>query len=53
MIGADKVAIPGKYATDEDWSEVYNKLGRPETADLYNLEVNLPEGHVRKSLTDK
>lgn len=44
MIGADKVAIPGKYATDEDWSEVYNKLGRPETADLYNLEVNLPEG---------
>ena len=44
MIGADKVAIPGKYATDDDWSEVYNKLGRPETADQYDLEVNLPEG---------
>ena len=24
MIGADKLAIPGKYATDEDWAEVDN-----------------------------
>ncbi len=39
MIGADKIAIPGKWATDEDWSAVYDKLGRPEAADQYNLNV--------------
>jgi len=45
MIGADKIAIPGNWATDEDWAEVYNKLGRPESADQYDLKVNgLPEG---------
>jgi hypothetical protein len=45
MIGADKVAIPGKHATEEDWNEVYQKLGRPESADKYELEMrNLPEG---------
>lgn len=44
MIGADKIAIPGKYATDEDWAEVDMRLGRPETPDGYNLENKLPEG---------
>lgn len=39
MIGADKVAIPGKYATDDDWSQVYNRLGRPEAPDMYELDV--------------
>ena len=44
MIGADKIAIPGKYATDEDWAEVDTRLGQPETPDGYNLENKLPEG---------
>lgn len=35
MIGSDKVVLPGKDATDEQLSEFYNKLGRPETADGY------------------
>ena len=26
MIGADKIAIPGKHATDDDWGEVYRRL---------------------------
>ena len=44
MIGADKVAIPGKHATDEDWNEVYRRLGAPESAEQYNIVHNIPEG---------
>jgi hypothetical protein len=39
MIGTDKIPLPGKTATDEQWNEVYNKLGRPESADKYTLEL--------------
>lgn len=42
MIGADKVVIPGKEATDEDWEAFYTKAGRPESADKYDFK--LPEG---------
>ena len=38
MIGTDKIPLPGKSATDEQWNEVYNKLGRPESPDKYTLE---------------
>jgi len=38
MVGADKVPVPGNWATDEDWALVYNKLGRPEKPDGYELE---------------
>ena len=39
MIGTDKIPLPGKSATDEQWNEVYNKLGRPESPDKYKLEL--------------
>ena len=39
MIGTDKIPLPGKTATDEQWNEVYNKLGRPESPDKYKLEL--------------
>ena len=39
MIGTDNIPLPGKTATDEQWNEVYNKLGRPESADKYTLEL--------------
>jgi len=39
MIGQDKVVIPNNNSTDDQWSEVYSKLGRPETADQYKLNV--------------
>ena len=39
MIGTDKIPLPGKSATDEQWNEVYNKLGRPESPDKYTLEL--------------
>ena len=45
MVGADKVALPGKSATPDEWGEVYAKLGRPESPDGYELAYNnLPEG---------
>ena len=44
MIGADKIAIPGKHATDEDWGEVYRRLGRPDSPEGYELTNELPEG---------
>ena len=44
MIGADKVAIPGKHATPEDWDEVYRRLGRPDTPDEYELVNEVPDG---------
>ena len=39
MIGADKLAIPGKWANDDDWNNVYTKLGKPEDAQGYKLEI--------------
>jgi hypothetical protein len=39
MIGQDKVAVPNENSTDDQWNEVYSKLGRPESADKYKLEV--------------
>ena len=35
LVGANKVAIPNKMATDEDWEEVYKKLGRPDKPEDY------------------
>ena len=39
MIGQDKVAVPNKNSTEDQWNEVYSKLGRPETADEYALNI--------------
>jgi len=52
MIGQDKVVIPNNNSTDDQWNEVYTKLGRPESADKYALDVksevvNLDEGAIK------
>ena len=39
MIGKDKVAVPNKNSTEDQWNEVYDKLGRPESADKYSLNA--------------
>ena len=39
MIGQDKVAVPNKNSTEDQWNEVYSKLGRPETAEKYALNI--------------
>ncbi len=39
MIGQDKVAVPNNNSTEDQWNEVYDKLGRPESAEKYQLDV--------------
>ena len=39
MIGQDKVVIPTNNSTEEAWNEVYDKLGRPESAEKYSLDA--------------
>ena len=53
MIGQDKVAVPNNNSTEDQWNEVYDKLGRPESADKYKLEVKsdvvpLDEGAIKQ-----
>ena len=40
MIGQDKVSVPTNNSTEEAWNEVYDKLGRPESAEKYSLDDN-------------
>jgi hypothetical protein len=42
MIGADKIPLPGKTATDEDWANVWAKLGRPQAPSEYQLQFENP-----------
>ena len=39
LVGADKIAVPNKYATDEDWKDVYKKLGTPDNAESYKYDL--------------
>ena len=41
LVGADKIPVPNKFATDKDWDAVYQKLGRPENPSGYKYD--LPE----------
>ena len=41
LVGADKIPVPNKFATEKDWDAVYEKLGRPKNSDGYKF--NLPE----------
>lgn len=40
MIGADKVARPGKSWTDDQYNEFYSAIGRPDSADAYEFDVS-------------
>jgi len=51
MVGLDKIPVPNKHATDEDWKEVYKRLGSPEAADQY--KYSLPEDHAVPEATLK
>ena len=39
LVGADKIPVPNKHATDEDWNEVFKRLGAPETPDDYKYNI--------------
>jgi hypothetical protein len=38
-MGKDKIAIPDKHATDDDWKGVFQKLGLPEKSESYEFEA--------------
>lgn len=42
MIGADRVVLPNEKSSDEEWNAFYQKLGRPESAEKY--EIKGPDG---------
>jgi len=49
LVGADKIPVPNKHATDEDWNEVFKRLGAPEAPEdyKYNLkDVELDQNQV-------
>lgn len=41
LVGADKIPVPSKHATKEDWKTVYQKLGLP--IDVKDYTVKEPE----------
>ena len=44
MVGADKVVLPAKDAGEEAWGPVWEKLGRPESPEGYEVPTeNMPE----------
>lgn len=40
MIGGDKIVIPGKHATTDDWKEAFHKLGNPRDIAEYQIEID-------------
>ena len=51
LVGSDKIPIPNKHSTDEDWNEVFKRLGAPETPEdyKYNLkDVELDQNQVQE-----
>lgn len=40
MLGKDKIVIPDKHATEDDWKAVYQKLGLPENSEGYQLKYD-------------
>ena len=39
MIGQDKMIVPNKNFTEDQWEEAYIKMGRPESFDKYTLDT--------------
>lgn len=52
LVGAEKIVVPSKHATPEDWKGVYQKLGLP--ADIKEYDIKLKEGAlVDKDFSEK
>ncbi len=55
LIGMDKLPLPKDLtkATPEEWSEIFNRLGRPATAGDYKVsELERPEGYPAASVDE-
>ena len=54
MIGADKIVVPASDAPQEEKDAFFNKLGRPEKVDGYELPTeNMPEVPIDEGLVGK
>lgn len=59
FLGGEKIPVPNETWTESDWSQHYERLGRPQTPDEYGLETpELPEDfprdeNVEKALTQR
>lgn len=42
LVGKEKLTVPDKHASEEDWKNLYHKLGVPQ--DLKDYAINAPEG---------
>lgn len=40
MVGKDKISLPDKHATEEDWQGVFKKLGLPEEPGQYEVKFD-------------
>ena len=51
MVGADKIPVPNKHSTDEDWNEVFKRLGAPSSPDDYKYDFKdqeMDQGQVQE-----
>tara|TARA_A100000172_G_scaffold13698_3_gene7232 strand:- start:375 stop:1238 length:864 start_codon:yes stop_codon:yes gene_type:complete len=39
LVGANKIPVPNKHATEEDWNEVFKRLGAPDSPDGYKYDL--------------
>jgi hypothetical protein len=49
LVGTNKIPVPNKHSTDEDWNEVFKRLGAPDTPEgyQYNLkDVEMDQSQV-------
>jgi hypothetical protein len=49
LVGTNKIPVPNKHSTDEDWNEVFKRLGAPSNPEdyKYNLkDVELDQNQV-------
>lgn len=43
LVGRDKAVIPGKDATEEDWTNFYRQVGVPDSIEKYAEQLDLKE----------
>ena len=39
LVGTNKIPVPNKHSTDEDWQEVFSKLGAPDSPEGYQYNL--------------
>ena len=48
IVGADKIPVPNKFATEDDWKAVFSKLGAPDKPEDY--KYSFKDGELDKDL---